>query len=38
MLDWSETFEDDSAEARLEGAALYASNMTEPDHELYRRM
>jgi hypothetical protein len=38
ILDWSKTFEDDSAEARLEGAALYAPDITEPDHELYRRM
>jgi len=38
ILDWSKTFEDDSAEARLEGAALYAPDITEPEHELYRRM
>jgi hypothetical protein len=38
ILDWSKTFEDDSAEARLEGAALYAPDITEPNHELYRRM
>lgn len=38
LLDWSKTFEDDSAEARLEGAALYAPDIKEPDHELYRRM
>jgi hypothetical protein len=38
ILDWSRTFEDDSAEARLEGAALYAPDIAESDHELYRRM
>ncbi|MBC8186996.1 MAG: nuclear transport factor 2 family protein [Proteobacteria bacterium] len=38
ILDWSKTFADDSAEARLEGAALYAPDITEPNHELYRKM
>ena len=38
ILDWTKTFKDDSAEAQLEGAALYAPDITEPDHELYRRM
>jgi len=38
ILDWSKTFSDDSGEARLEGAALYAPDINEPDHELYRRM
>ena len=38
LLDWSKTFDDDSADARLEGAALYAPDINAPNHELYRKM
>ena len=38
ILDWCQTFDDDSAKARLEGVALYSPDILEPNHELYRRM
>jgi hypothetical protein len=38
ILDWSKTFDDDSADAQLEGAALYAPEISAPGHELYRKL